>query len=276
MTIQSMKRSLSQYVESNSLADLDGVNDDKSDFWDWLNQGSNAETTHIKEYDRMFKWKYGWVNSWTGYSNEGKSSWLYFLILIKLLQDPNAKVAVFSPENYPRHKFVKDWVKTMLGCDPKYSTKVKCDRMIEQFNDRLFYVYPSNHDIESIENQFKTLIKINKVEWIDSEADIPQLKKVLIESKFSKIPVFNTKTQLFEGYIHHQSIFKYPQSLEEVTIKLIEVNINDDGYKVLNEFIQEKKSIATVLNDDGKVVGIITLEDILERIFGAIEDEHDE
>ena len=50
MTIQSMKRSLSEYVESNSLTDLDGVNDDKSEFWDWLNQGSNAETRTIEKY----------------------------------------------------------------------------------------------------------------------------------------------------------------------------------------------------------------------------------
>ena len=196
MTIQSMKRSLSQYVESNSLTDLDGVNDDKSEFWDWLNQGSNAETTHIKEYDRIFKWKYGWVNSWTGYSNEGKSSWLYFLILIKLLEDPNAKVAVFSPENYPRHKFVKDWVKTMLGCDPKYSTKVKCERMIEQFNDRLFYVYPSNHDIESIENQFKTLIKVNKV-------NITVIDHFLKVSK----PTTMNDLQYLTSFIKRQEVF---------------------------------------------------------------------
>ena len=163
MTIRTMKRNIVEYVESNALTEVDGVNDDKVDFWDWINKGNNAHTTFIDRYDRIFKWKRGWVNSWTGYSNEGKSSWLYFIILIKLLQDPEAKVAVFSPENYPRNKFVKDWVKTMLGCDPKYSTKIKCERMIEQFNDRLFYVYPSNHDIESIENQFKNLVKLHRV-----------------------------------------------------------------------------------------------------------------
>jgi len=163
MHIRSMKKNVVDFVKTNSLVEVDGVNDDQIDFWDWINKGNSAETTFIKEYDRIFKWKKGWVHSWTGYSNEGKSSWLYFIILIKLLQDPDAKVAVFSPENYPRNKFVKDWVKTMLGNDPKYSTRAKCEKMIEQFDDRLFYVYPSNHDIESIENQFKTLIKVNKV-----------------------------------------------------------------------------------------------------------------
>jgi len=119
------------------------------------------------------------------------------------------------------------------------------------------------------------LIELENVEWIDGKASMEELKKLLIESKFSKIPVWDESKQTFDGYIHHQSIFKYPQSLSEITIKLFEVNINDDGYKVLNEFIEEKKSIARVVNDEGKVVGIITLEDVLERIFGEIEDEHD-
>tara|TARA_R110002020_G_scaffold195451_2_gene396439 strand:- start:5075 stop:6100 length:1026 start_codon:yes stop_codon:yes gene_type:complete len=163
MRIRRMKRNLVEYVESNALTDVDGVNTDKADFWSWLNSSNSAETTFIKEYDRIFKWKRGWVNTWTGYSNEGKSSWLYFILLIKLLQDKNAKVAIFSPENYPRNRFVKDWVKTMLGYDPKNSTKAKCEKMIEMFEDRLFYVYPSSHDIDSIENQFQNLVKLHQV-----------------------------------------------------------------------------------------------------------------
>ena len=163
MRIQSMKKNLVEYVEKNSLVDVDGVNADKLEFWDWLNTNNNAETTFIKEYDRIYKWKKGWVNAWTGYSNEGKSSWLYFILLIKVLQDKNAKIAIFSPENYPRNKFIKDWLKTILGYDPKKSTKAKCKKMIEMFNDRLFYVYPSSHDIQSIEDQFKNLIKLHQV-----------------------------------------------------------------------------------------------------------------
>lgn len=141
----------------------------------------------------------------------------------------------------------------------------------KEFDTELFH-----HALQLRTIQVKdSLIKMEKVEWIDSNASIDELKKLLIGSKYSKIPVLNTTNQTFEGYIHHQSIFKYPQTLQEITIKLFEVTIHDDGYKVLNKFIEEKKSIASVLNNDGKVVGIITLEDVLERIFGEIEDEHD-
>lgn len=146
------------------------------------------------------------------------------------------------------------------------------DEEVTDFDTELFHQALQLRTIQ-VKN---CLIKMKHVEWIDANASIETLKSVLIESKFSKIPVLDTASQTFKGYIHHQSIFKYPQSLSEITIKLFEVHLNDDGYKVLNEFIQEKKSIASVLNDDGKVVGIITLEDVLERIFGAIEDEHDE
>lgn len=211
MRIRTMKKNIAEYVESNSLIEVDGVNEDKSDFWDWINKGNNAQTTFIDKYDRIFKWKKGWVHSWTGYSNEGKSSWLYFMILIKLLRDPEAKVAVFSPENYPRHKFVKDWVKTMLGSDPKYSTRLKCEKMIEQFNDRLFYVYPSNHDIESIEAQFKNLIKLHKVNItvIDPFLKVSKPSTVndlqYLTSFIKKQEVFSKSYNVSHHIVYHQT-----------------------------------------------------------------------
>jgi|TARA_R110000823_G_scaffold205065_1_gene336017 hypothetical protein len=209
-SIRSIKKSIEQEILNNSLTDTNGVNDDKLDFWEWLNTGSKAETTFIKDYDRIFKWKYGWVNTWTGYSNEGKSSWLYFLILIKLLNDPNAKVAVFSPENYPRNKFVKDWLKTMLGVDPRHSTKAKCERLIEQFNDRLFYVYPSEHDIESIEKQFINLIKLHKVNItvidpylkITKPSGVPDLS--YLTSFIKRQEVFAKKYNISHHVVYHQ------------------------------------------------------------------------
>jgi putative hemolysin len=119
-------------------------------------------------------------------------------------------------------------------------------------------------------------IPLSRVKYVDSEATMPELRKVLVEEQFSRIPVFDKKSQTFTGYIHHQSIFKYPQAISEAILDIVEVHIADDGYKVLNEFIMGKRSIASVIEESGKVVGIITLEDILEQIFGKIEDEHDD
>ena len=112
-----IKGELKKY-KPEGIIDVDGVNDEELDFFEWLNAPDYAETTHIPIYDRQYKWKRGYQTAWTGYSAEGKSTWLYFLLLIKLLKNPKAKLAVFSPENFPRNRLVKDWVKTIIGKDP--------------------------------------------------------------------------------------------------------------------------------------------------------------
>jgi CBS domain containing-hemolysin-like protein len=117
---------------------------------------------------------------------------------------------------------------------------------------------------------------MNKVEWVSANVDIETLKYKFIHTKFSRLLVFDTQKAAFVGYIHHQSIFKQFEKIEDVILDITAVEIDDDGYEVLNEFIKNKKSIAYVLDEEKELVGIITLEDILERIFGKIEDEHDD
>jgi len=196
LTIRRMKTNIQEYVKENSIAEIDGVNIQDMTFWDYLHKAQEGYTTFINEYDKIWRWKDGWLNVWTGYSGEGKSSWLYFLILIKLLKDPNAKVAVFSPENHPRNRFIKDWVKTILGYNPKHSTKLKCQKIIDQFNDRLFYVFPSNHDIDTIMEQFKTLIKINKVNITVIDPYL-QISKPTTVSDLTYLSTFLKKQAIF-------------------------------------------------------------------------------
>lgn len=114
------------------------------------------------------------------------------------------------------------------------------------------------------------------VECVTSDIDIESLKQKFIESRFSRLLVLDKTGKFYKGYIHHQSIFKDFKRLDEVILNISHVDIDDDGYEVLDEFIKNKKSIAYVVNLKGETIGIITLEDILERIFGDIEDEHDD
>jgi putative hemolysin len=120
------------------------------------------------------------------------------------------------------------------------------------------------------------LIKMDEVEWVSANVDLETLKYKFIHTRFSRLLVLDTDKGEFIGYIHHQSIFKQFKKIEDVILDITAVEIDDDGYEVLNEFIKNKKSIAYVLDEEKKLVGIITLEDILERIFGAIDDEHDD
>lgn len=120
------------------------------------------------------------------------------------------------------------------------------------------------------------LIKKEQVEFVTTDVDIETLKEKFINTRFSRLLVFDKAKGMFTGYLHHQSIFKKVDNLQDEILEIMSVDINDDGYEVLNKFIKHKISIAYVINEQQETVGIITLEDILERIFGEIDDEHDD
>ncbi len=148
----------------------------------------------------------------------------------------------------------------------------KIDEDEADFDTNLFHQALQLRDI-TVED---CLIKLEAVESVSPDIDLETLKDRFIHTKFSRLLVLDKKHQLFTGYIHHQSIFKKFKNIDEVILDITSVDIDDDGYEVLNEFIKNKKSIAYVKDLNGKTIGIITLEDILERIFGAIDDEHDD
>lgn len=167
-TIKSLKY-LEKHIEEselgNGLDDLKVFGDSPEDFWEYINNpDTQAETTHIADLDRILKWKRGWHYAFTGYSNEGKSAFLYFLLTIKVVLD-DAKIAVFSPENFPRNRFIKDMVKTILGRDPKYCDKEVVLAVYNRIQKNVFYVYPDTPTIEEVEKEFKTLIKVNDVSY---------------------------------------------------------------------------------------------------------------
>jgi len=210
LTFRAIVNDLDEYAKMNSLTPIDGVNADEQDFFDWLQDSGEADTTYISDYDKYFKWKKGWVNSWTGYGNEGKSSWLYFLILIKLLKEPKSKVAVFSPENYPRNKFVKDWVKTIIGKDPKYAGRLEIEKAIDLFDKRLYYVYPSKHDIDTIEEQFRNLIKLHNINITVIDPYLKITKPAGVNALdfythfIKKQEVFAKSYNLYHNVVYHQ------------------------------------------------------------------------
>jgi hypothetical protein len=167
-TLQSLNY-LKKHIEdselSNGLDDVKGHSDSPDDFWEYItNPDTQAETTHIPELDRILKWKRGWHYAFTGYSNEGKSAFLYFLLTLKVVLD-DAKIAVFSPENFPRNRFIKDVVKTILGRDPKYCEKEQVLEIYNRVIKNVFYVYPDTHTIEEVEKEFRTLIRVNGVTY---------------------------------------------------------------------------------------------------------------
>jgi len=113
------------------------------------------------------------------------------------------------------------------------------------------------------------------IELIEINAGIDQLKQKFIETGFSKILVFKEKSDNIVGYAHSSDLFNNPQNIEACLRKVSFVPETMEANKLLSKLLHEHKSTALVVDEFGGIAGMITTEDILEEIFGEIEDEHD-
>jgi len=104
---------------------------------------------------------------------------------------------------------------------------------------------------------------------------LDNLKKMFIETGFSKILVFNETVDDIVGYVHSFEIFKSPKNIKSVLLSVEYIPPTMLIKDVLNVLMKKRKSIAVVIDEYGGTSGIITVEDIIEELFGEIEDEHD-
>ena len=106
-------------------------------------------------------------------------------------------------------------------------------------------------------------------------SSIEELKKKFVETKLSKLVVFDKNIDQIKGYIHQLDLFKKPAQLQAILHPIPAVPESMSAADLISKFSRERKSIAWVVDEFGGTAGIITMEDVLEELFGEIQDEYD-
>ena len=119
------------------------------------------------------------------------------------------------------------------------------------------------------------MIPRTEMDAIEDTNSIEQLKQMFVESGHSKIIVFHEDIDHIVGYIHSSEMFRNPEDWRQSIRSLPFVPETMLASKLMRTFMQQQKSIAVVVDEFGGTSGLISLEDIVEEIFGEIEDEHD-
>ena len=116
----------------------------------------------------------------------------------------------------------------------------------------------------------RTLVKA-----VDISASIEELAHLFQQTNHSKILIFKEDIDQIIGYVHQIELFKNPKTIQSILMPILITNESKNASELLNEMGNKRKSIALVVDEYGGTAGIVTVEDILEEIFGEIEDEHD-
>lgn len=110
---------------------------------------------------------------------------------------------------------------------------------------------------------------------VDIETDINDLREKLVETGLSKILIYRDDIDNIIGYVHSFELFQRPNSIKNIIRPISLVPESTKVKDLLKQFGQQRRSVAVVLNEYGGTAGMVTVEDIVEEIFGDIEDEHD-
>lgn len=110
---------------------------------------------------------------------------------------------------------------------------------------------------------------------VEVNDSVAELRQLFVDTDYSKIVVYAGGPDNVLGYVHSFDLFKSPQTIQSITIPAEKISGAMYIKEVLSRLSRRRKSMAVVLDTDGKTAGIVTVEDIIEELFGEIEDEHD-
>jgi putative hemolysin len=119
------------------------------------------------------------------------------------------------------------------------------------------------------------LIPRKEIVGVGLNASVEDIRNKFVETKLSKLVVYEGNIDHIVGYVHQIDLFKKPATIQSVLLSIPAVPASMSAADLISKFSRERKSIAWVVDEFGGTAGIITMEDVLEELFGEIQDEYD-
>lgn len=120
------------------------------------------------------------------------------------------------------------------------------------------------------------MIPRNEMKALDLESPISELTELFIETGHSKVLIFRDNIDNIIGYVHSNELFKRPETLKSILRPIAIVPESKAANDILEQLISQRRNVAVVLDEYGGTAGMLTIEDVIEELFGDIEDEHDQ
>jgi CBS domain containing-hemolysin-like protein len=179
--------------------------------------------------------------------------------------------------------FLRIFVRTKSSNEVVEFGRIDLDHYLSEATGNIDRTKAIDHEIQIFQNALDfSKVKVrdcfvprNEIVGIEITQSVEELKKLFIETRLSKILVYRENIDHIIGYVHSFELFKKPEMIQHILRPVEIVPEPMPANEILETFIKNKKSIAVVVDEYGGTAGIVTMEDIVEEIFGEIEDEHD-
>jgi CBS domain containing-hemolysin-like protein len=140
-----------------------------------------------------------------------------------------------------------------------------------------------DHEIQIFQNALdfnkvkarECMIPRTEIVALEIGSSIEELNKTFVDTGLSKILIYRDNIDNIIGYTHSFELFKKPESIKSILLPVPVIPISMPASEILKILIDKHRSIAVVVDEFGGTAGILTIEDVIEEIFGEIEDEHD-
>lgn len=165
----------------------------------------------------------------------------------------------------------------------KVFSKIDLEHFVQDINDRIEEEQDMGNEMQILQNALDfdsvkardCMVPRTEIISVEIDDEIEELKKKFIETGKSKIVVYRESIDNIIGYVHSFEMFKSPEAIKQILLPIPFVPEAVQGKELLELFTEKSWSMAVVVDEYGGTAGIVTIEDVIEEIFGEIEDEHD-